>query len=893
MITSTTSRVQYTADGTTTVFPFPFLVLEVGHLTVVDSYGGTDTTKTYSTDYTLSGIGVDTGGNVIFGTAPTASHVVTIYRVVPYTQEVDYVTNDDFPAQTHEAALDKLTMEVQQIDDSVSRALKFPVSEPTASSGTLSSATARASTLFGFDGSGNIYLYPFNPGTLNVTVPSVIDTAHLQDGAVTGAKLSTTIDLSGKTITNFPALVVTPQACVNNMDFSGLPLKSWTFKDGEIARRELSSTCVYQSGASPYQMVKQIGVNLPATTDLVLSGTGVADGVYVYQGTKNGGNWWALGTSYSVMKDANTGVYTIYADIIGSSSFLASDETETGHVTNPCDSVWGGSVYFRQNIQAVEVSGAVKATQFIGDGSLLTGVSGGSGTAQSAVTDLPGYSIGYPANSGINEGLATYGRASSPQGNGIIGYITADRRSILFTGYNSAAGILTPQSTAYTASLRRAVVRAGKLASVTTLYSAANPSGTTVAFSDASPMLTDSKLTKLHVGVNNLFALDTVRGLFYAMGINGKGQLGQADTTNRPYLNGVQVGSGAMSYQVVGFSATPQMEVAGATTNNATVVLLDYRGKVWTLGYNGNGQCGTGSTTDQSTPYNDPTWLFNAKSVQQVLTVGYYTWVLTSDGYVYGCGFNGSGALGDGSTTQRTNFVLMTGTGTTHVIKQMFASGGYYSATDTVTFYGMKLDGSIVSCGYNANGEMGVNSATTSFNTLQAAHSSIGALTKLYVFGGNGGWCLGIKTTGAPVTWGYNGQGQLGDGTTTSRTSGVTPTALQTAMSGTSVTDAIGVNYTALGTTVVLLANGSVYACGNNSKGEVADGSITTPVQTFKKVQTATFISQIACASEGGTLGSVFFRDTASKVWAAGYNAHYQLGMGHVETVSTVNPVTV
>lgn len=893
MITSTTSRVQYTANGSTTVFAFPFLVLEASHLIVVDSYGGTDTTKTYGTDFTISGLGDSTGGNVVFGTAPTTSHLITIYRVVPYTQTTDYVPNDDFPAETHEAALDKLTMEVQQLDDRISRALRYPASEPTSVDGTLAAATARASTLMGFDGSGNIFLYPFNPGTLTVTIPSVIDTAHLQDGAVTGAKLNSTLDLSGKTILNFPALTVTPLSCVNNMDFSALPLKSWTFKDGEIARRELSSTCVYQSGTAPYLMIKQVGVNLPSTTDLVLTGTGVADGVYVYQGTKNGGDWWAFGTSYSVMKDANTGVYTIYADIVGSSVFLASDETETGHVTNPCDSIWGGSVYFRQNIQTVEVSGTVKATQFIGDGSLLTGIGGSSGTAQSAVTDLPGYFTGYPANTGIDEGLATYGRAASPQGNGIIGYITSDRRSVLFTGYNSAAGILTPQSTAYTASLRRAVVRAGKLSSVTTLYSRLNPSGSTVAFSDASPLLSDSKFSKLHVGLKNLFVLDCVRGLFYAMGINGKGQLGQADTTNRPYLNGVQVGTGTSSYQVVAFSATPQQEAAGASTDNATVALLDYRGKVWTLGYNGNGQCGTASTTDQSAPYNDASWLFNAKTVQQVLTVGYYTWVLTSDGYVYGCGLNGSGALGDGSTTQRTNFVLMTGTGTTHVIKQIFASGGYYSATDTVTFYGMKSDGSIVSCGYNANGEMGVNSATTSFNTLQAAHSTIGALTKLYVFGGNGGWCLGIKTTGAPVTWGYNGQGQLGDGSTTSRISGVTPTALQTAMSGTSVTDAIGVNYKARGTTVVLLANGSVYASGYGGNGEIADGSVDTPIQTFKKVQTATAISQIACASEGGTLGSVFYRDTSSKVWANGYNAHYQLAMGHVETVSTVNPVTV
>jgi hypothetical protein len=53
--------------------------------------------------------------------------IVSILRVLPLTQTVDYVPYDAFPAQTHEGALDKLTMIDQQLQEQIDRALKLPV----------------------------------------------------------------------------------------------------------------------------------------------------------------------------------------------------------------------------------------------------------------------------------------------------------------------------------------------------------------------------------------------------------------------------------------------------------------------------------------------------------------------------------------------------------------------------------------------------------------------------------------------------------------------------------------------------------------------------------------------------------------------------------------------
>ena len=70
------------------------------------------------------------GGNVTFTTPPGSGSNVAIFRVVPYNQEVDYTPFDSFPAETHEGALDKLTMLTQQNKTEIDRAVKYPVTEP-------------------------------------------------------------------------------------------------------------------------------------------------------------------------------------------------------------------------------------------------------------------------------------------------------------------------------------------------------------------------------------------------------------------------------------------------------------------------------------------------------------------------------------------------------------------------------------------------------------------------------------------------------------------------------------------------------------------------------------------------------------------------------------------
>lgn len=122
-VSTTKNRINQTADGVQTVFIYDFIVLNASHMFVyidnVVMVGG----------YTVNGIGNAGGGNVTFDVAPANTVIVTLQRLVPETQLVDYLPYDPFPAETHEGALDKLTLITQQNTDALSRSLIAAVTD--------------------------------------------------------------------------------------------------------------------------------------------------------------------------------------------------------------------------------------------------------------------------------------------------------------------------------------------------------------------------------------------------------------------------------------------------------------------------------------------------------------------------------------------------------------------------------------------------------------------------------------------------------------------------------------------------------------------------------------------------------------------------------------------
>src|SRR3972149_2132768 len=146
-----TAGIVYTGNGITLAFSYPFRIFTASDLHVyfngVEQFLG----------FTISGINTSSGGTVTFTVPPASGVKVSLIRLLPVTQLVDYQAFDAFPAETHEQALDKLTLLAQQNYEGDFRSIHVPLSEPIfAANLQLPSIAARANKTMQFDSLGNV-----------------------------------------------------------------------------------------------------------------------------------------------------------------------------------------------------------------------------------------------------------------------------------------------------------------------------------------------------------------------------------------------------------------------------------------------------------------------------------------------------------------------------------------------------------------------------------------------------------------------------------------------------------------------------------------------------------------------------------------------------------------
>ena len=132
-VNSTVNRVEYAGDGVSTAFTVGFYFLAAEDLKVIlrDASGG-ETLQTNPTHYTVADAANPAGGSITMATAPAVGEKLVIVRDPALTQLTDYQANDAFPAETHERALDKLTMQIQRLAERTDRSASL---EETATSG--------------------------------------------------------------------------------------------------------------------------------------------------------------------------------------------------------------------------------------------------------------------------------------------------------------------------------------------------------------------------------------------------------------------------------------------------------------------------------------------------------------------------------------------------------------------------------------------------------------------------------------------------------------------------------------------------------------------------------------------------------------------------------------
>jgi hypothetical protein len=94
------------------------------------------------------------GSDVVFVTAPASGTAIVIKRISDFLQSSDYVSNDPFPAETHEGALDKLTIQTQFLKEELRKAIRIPDRDPVSLNPELPIVAERADKLMGFDPAG-------------------------------------------------------------------------------------------------------------------------------------------------------------------------------------------------------------------------------------------------------------------------------------------------------------------------------------------------------------------------------------------------------------------------------------------------------------------------------------------------------------------------------------------------------------------------------------------------------------------------------------------------------------------------------------------------------------------------------------------------------------------
>jgi hypothetical protein len=181
-VSSTTVKNSYSGDGSNDTFVYGFKIFASSDLQVIiRSATGTETTKTLTTDYTVTGVGTASGGNVVFEAAaiPTATETVVLIRNVPQTQAIDYIANDPFPAETHEEGLDRATMTIQQMQEEINRSIKLSKTNTMTSTEFTVAAADRANKILAFDSTGEISVTQ-ELGTYKGTDTTVTTEAYVQ-----------------------------------------------------------------------------------------------------------------------------------------------------------------------------------------------------------------------------------------------------------------------------------------------------------------------------------------------------------------------------------------------------------------------------------------------------------------------------------------------------------------------------------------------------------------------------------------------------------------------------------------------------------------------------------------------------------------------------------------
>jgi alpha-tubulin suppressor-like RCC1 family protein len=331
-------------------------------------------------------------------------------------------------------------------------------------------------------------------------------------------------------------------------------------------------------------------------------------------------------------------------------------------------------------------------------------------------------------------------------------------------------------------------------------------------------------ITRLSAAPDHTCALSTGGGV-KCWGLNEHGQLGDGTSNNSPTPVDVIGLTSGIAEVSAGYSETCSLSTGGGV-------------KCW--GYNADGQLGDGTTNDSTTP---------------VDVVG-----LSSGIAALSTGPGGQGAAHACAVTTGGDVMCWGGNyGSTPVlVASPFAavSAGQTHTCALTTGHGVKCWGS------NNNGQLGDGTTTDSTSPVDVSglSSGVAAISAGYQY------TCALTIDGGAKCWGFNGQGRLGDGTTTDSSVPVDVSGLSSGVTAISASEYH---------TCALTTAGGVKCWGYNNFGMLGDGTTST---SSTPVDVSGLTSGVEAMSAGGEHTCAITTDRIVRCW--GHNNYGALGDG-------------
>lgn len=320
-------------------------------------------------------------------------------------------------------------------------------------------------------------------------------------------------------------------------------------------------------------------------------------------------------------------------------------------------------------------------------------------------------------------------------------------------------------------------------------------------------------------------------------------------------------------------AGVPQTDAGALAASDRHTCVLTASGKVRCAGDNGAGQLGDGGSAIIG---NDPGESTSIGAITSVKTLGKagtsHQCAIRDDGGLWCWGTNSFGELGIGTTGAPAPTPVQVDLGPGRTAKQV--AGGTFNTC------AIRDDGALRCWGYNGYGQLGDGTATS--QALPTVVSLPGGAAAEQITAGDGHTCAVLSTVipGSLWCWGYNGYGELGVGSTTNS---YTP---------------VGVNFGA-GVTVKAIAAGQIHTCaitstdqvrcfGYNAQGQLGDTTNTNRTAPSGPVNLGAGRTAVAITA-GAAFTCALLDNGEISCWGSGTSG--QFGTGAATTSNT--PVSV